>query len=117
MEPSTVEFSEHELGKLSKFVFTIYRVLGLIRVVESEVNIDADDKLMKKKSSKDDRVNQIANKGKRYVSSNFTLINFYLNLVGPKRENELTTHLLIVQVVCCFFAFVIRYQLSKLFYD
>ena len=109
MEPSTVEFSEHELGRLGKLTFALYRALGLIRVVESEVETDVDDKLLKKRV--------VAGKSKRYVSSNFTIINFYLNLVGPVRENELTFQLLVVQVACCVLAFVIRYQVSKLFYD
>jgi UDP-N-acetylglucosamine--dolichyl-phosphate N-acetylglucosaminephosphotransferase len=53
----------------------------------------------------------------QYESTNFTIINFYLTIVGPTKENKLTFSLLIIQSVSCFIAFLIRYQLSKLFYD
>ncbi|XP_063798715.1 UDP-N-acetylglucosamine--dolichyl-phosphate N-acetylglucosaminephosphotransferase [Pseudophryne corroboree] len=49
--------------------------------------------------------------------SNMTLINFVLKLIGPTNERHLTILLLVIQVLgsCC--AFLIRYQLVRLFYD
>ncbi|KAM4016657.1 UDP-N-acetylglucosamine--dolichyl-phosphate N-acetylglucosaminephosphotransferase [Anomaloglossus baeobatrachus] len=49
--------------------------------------------------------------------SNLTLINFVLMIIGPTQEKYLTILLLLIQVLgsCC--AFLIRYQLVRLFYD
>ncbi|KAM3921143.1 UDP-N-acetylglucosamine--dolichyl-phosphate N-acetylglucosaminephosphotransferase [Leptodactylus fuscus] len=49
--------------------------------------------------------------------SNLTLINFVLKIIGPTKEKNLTILLLLIQVLgsCC--AFLIRYQLVRLFYD
>ncbi|KAM8927298.1 UDP-N-acetylglucosamine--dolichyl-phosphate N-acetylglucosaminephosphotransferase [Pelodytes ibericus] len=49
--------------------------------------------------------------------NNMTLINFVLKLIGPTHERNLTLLLLLIQVLgsCC--AFLIRYQLVRLFYD
>ncbi|CAN2387914.1 UDP-N-acetylglucosamine-dolichyl-phosphate N-acetylglucosaminephosphotransferase activity [Pristimantis euphronides] len=49
--------------------------------------------------------------------SNLTIINFVLKIIGPTKEKNLTILLLMIQVLgsCC--AFLIRYQLVRLFYD
>lgn len=49
--------------------------------------------------------------------SNLTLINFVLKIIGPTKEKNLTILLLMIQILgsCC--AFLIRYQLVRLFYD
>lgn len=93
LEPSTVVFQEKDLSKLSKVMFVLFRTFRFIHVTEKTV----DGALC-------------------YESTNFTLINFYLTLVGPTGEGSLTFQLLVLQVVCCAIAFVIRYQVSKLFY-
>ncbi|KAM9299167.1 UDP-N-acetylglucosamine--dolichyl-phosphate N-acetylglucosaminephosphotransferase [Gastrophryne carolinensis] len=57
-------------------------------------------------------------KGEEFMEiNNMTLINFVLKLIGPANEETLTILLLIIQVLgsCC--AFLIRYQLVRLFYD
>ncbi|XP_072282031.1 UDP-N-acetylglucosamine--dolichyl-phosphate N-acetylglucosaminephosphotransferase [Pyxicephalus adspersus] len=61
---------------------------------------------------------------KRYKSdeeymeiNNMTLINFVLKLIGPTNERILTIVLLIIQVLGSCSAFLIRYQLVRLFYD
>ena len=123
-------FYEKDLSKLSRIIFVIFRTLRFIKVTEKLVD-DSVDKKSGKKSG------QIC-----YESSNFTLINFYLTLIGPTKEDTLTFHLLIIQVIlifwsfffnalimfswiififnfkvlCCAMAFIIRYQISKLFY-
>ncbi|CAF0926389.1 unnamed protein product [Brachionus calyciflorus] len=96
LEPSVVQFYDKDLSKLSKLIFKLFRMLKFIKVTEK---IDEKNKKLV-----------------CYESSNFTIINFYLTIVGPTREGILTKQLLILQVVCCFIAFMIRYQLSKLFY-
>lgn len=93
LEPSLVTIYEKDLSKISKVIFTVFRLLRLINVTEKVV----DDQIC-------------------YESSNFTIINFYLIWMGPTKEDRLTFHLLILQVVCCMIAFIIRYQISKLFY-
>lgn len=82
MEPSVVKFYDKDLSKLSKLIFVVFRAFRFIKVTEK---VEIDDK----------------NKNKKTVcfeSSNFTIINFYLTLVGPLREDKLTVHLLILQV-------------------
>ncbi|GLH04995.1 UDP-N-acetylglucosamine--dolichyl-phosphate N-acetylglucosaminephosphotransferase [Gryllus bimaculatus] len=49
--------------------------------------------------------------------NNFTLLNFFIVLLGPIREVVLTKYLLIFQVICSLLAFSIRYPLASLFYD
>ncbi|KAL5020418.1 hypothetical protein ScPMuIL_003310 [Solemya velum] len=49
--------------------------------------------------------------------NNFTLINLILKFTGPLHEKTLVLVLLSVQVMCSIVAFLIRYQLSRLFYD
>ncbi|XP_046854377.1 UDP-N-acetylglucosamine--dolichyl-phosphate N-acetylglucosaminephosphotransferase-like [Xenia sp. Carnegie-2017] len=49
--------------------------------------------------------------------NNLTLINFVLRLAGPTNEKILTIYILVIQTVCSFVAFLIRYQLAKFFYD
>lgn len=48
---------------------------------------------------------------------NLTVINLLLKYVGPMHERNLTLALLAIQMLCSIMAFVIRYQLVKLFYD
>lgn len=93
LEPSTVIFQEKDLSKLSKVMFVLFRAFRFIHVTEKTV----DGAVC-------------------YESTNFTLINCYLTLVGPTGEGSLTFQLLVLQVICCAIAFVIRYQVSKLFY-
>jgi hypothetical protein len=85
MEPSVVVFNDKSLNKLSKIVFFIYRKLRLIRVTERRLV---------------DKNNDI-----EYESTNFTIINLYLVIMGPTREDKLTTRLLIIQVTKPFNSF------------
>jgi UDP-N-acetylglucosamine--dolichyl-phosphate N-acetylglucosaminephosphotransferase len=49
--------------------------------------------------------------------SNYTVINLFLVVFGPMRENRLVQALLVFQVACCAAAFYVRYGLSSYFYD
>ncbi|XP_063291870.1 UDP-N-acetylglucosamine--dolichyl-phosphate N-acetylglucosaminephosphotransferase [Pelobates fuscus] len=49
--------------------------------------------------------------------NNMTLINFVLKFIGPTHERNLTVLLLFIQVLGSSCAFLIRYQLVRLFYD
>ncbi|KAE8592357.1 hypothetical protein XENTR_v10018737 [Xenopus tropicalis] len=54
----------------------------------------------------------------QYVEvNNMTLINFVLKLTGPMHERNLTVLLLFIQVLGSCAAFLVRYQLVRLFYD
>ena len=79
LEPSLVQFSDKDLGKLAKVILFIYRMLGLIKVTEKRT-LEKDKSLV------------------YYESSNFTIINYYLIKMGPTREDKLTFNLLLVQV-------------------
>jgi hypothetical protein len=98
-------------------MFYVFRKLHFIRVKET-IEETKENKII------------------RYESTNFTIINFALTLLGPTHEKSLTIILLVVQVIIlfiiflfyfllfsltkvfsCSVAFLIRYQLSKLFYD
>jgi hypothetical protein len=82
LEPSVVQFSDREVSKLSMFIFTVWRTFGFVRVTQKTVE---DDKDKNKKIT-------------HYESTNFTLINLYLVIMGPTKENKLTFSLLVVQV-------------------
>ena len=90
MEPSKVQFSEKDLkSPLSKLIFFVYRLFGLIKVTET-----TSDDVGETKKKENNKLATIV----QYESSNFTLINFYLIKMGPTREDRLTFNLLVVQV-------------------
>uniref|UniRef100_A0A0B7AJS6 UDP-N-acetylglucosamine--dolichyl-phosphate N-acetylglucosaminephosphotransferase n=1 Tax=Arion vulgaris TaxID=1028688 RepID=A0A0B7AJS6_9EUPU len=49
--------------------------------------------------------------------NNLTLNNFILRVFGPLHEQTLVIILLIIQALCSSLAFLIRYQLAKVFYN
>ncbi|XP_071095089.1 UDP-N-acetylglucosamine--dolichyl-phosphate N-acetylglucosaminephosphotransferase-like [Haliotis cracherodii] len=55
--------------------------------------------------------------GELIECNNLTLNNLILKFVGPLHERTLVVIILCFQVVCSAVAFLIRYQLSRLFYD
>lgn len=87
---STIVFKESELKSLGKIMFQIFKTLRMINV----------------KSSKEGLIE----------CNNFTLINFFIMMTGPIHEKKLTTYLLVFQIVCSIFAFLIRYPLARFFY-
>uniref|UniRef100_A0A0A9XH31 UDP-N-acetylglucosamine--dolichyl-phosphate N-acetylglucosaminephosphotransferase n=1 Tax=Lygus hesperus TaxID=30085 RepID=A0A0A9XH31_LYGHE len=50
-------------------------------------------------------------RGKEY--SNMTLINLFLRVFGPSTEEQLTTNLLVLQVICCVFGVFLRYYVGS----
>lgn len=79
LEPSTVEFYDKDLSLIGKLIFIVFRIFRLIKVTET---VESD---RKKEAIK-------------YTSSNFTIINLYLTIMGPTRENVLTRNLIVLQV-------------------
>lgn len=92
LESSKTQFRYKDLNILGRLCVSIFRLLRLIEWNEN---------------SKDGIV----------TTNNFTLINFLLVILGPQHEQRLTHYLLVVQVLCTFVAFVIRYPLAKYFYE
>lgn len=87
---SVTIFKESELGVLGKIMFKILKMLRLVNV----------------RTVKDGLIE----------CNNLTLINFFIMYTGPIHERTLTNYLLIFQVLCSVFAFIIRYPLAIFFY-
>lgn len=87
---SVTIFKESELGVLGKIMFRILKALRLVSV----------------RSVKDGLTE----------CNNLTLINFFILFTGPIHERSLTRYLLIFQILCSIFAFIIRYPLAIFFY-
>jgi hypothetical protein len=87
-----VTFHAKDLSKLAMLMFVVARKLRLVKVHERVVDDDLNASASAKKVPKTIQ----------YESSNFTIINFYLTIVGPTNEKWLTIHLLILQVNFCF---------------
>lgn len=49
--------------------------------------------------------------------TNMTLINVFLQILGPMTEQQLCIALLAFQIVCCAFGLYIRYNLAQLVFD
>ena len=87
LEPSVVTFMDKDLKFLSKIMFYIFRKLRFIKVKETIVETKEHKEV-------------------QYESTNFTIINFALTILGPTHEKMLTIILLIVQV-----SFLFQHQL------
>lgn len=51
------------------------------------------------------------------IKSNLNLVNLFLWIFGPMTERTLCVVVLAFQILCCLFAFWVRYRLSTVFYD
>ncbi|KAM4704131.1 UDP-N-acetylglucosamine--dolichyl-phosphate N-acetylglucosaminephosphotransferase [Rhinophrynus dorsalis] len=88
------KFKETELSQLGAFIIKVAEALHVLDVRRAQ----GED-------------------GKYIEVNNLTLINFVLKLVGPTHERSLTLLMLFIQVLGSCGAFLIRYQLVRLFYD
>lgn len=94
LEPSTVIFKKDSLSFLGRFCLFIAKLFRLVHCTERV---------------KDEEI---------YTeSTNFTLINYTLEVFGPMHERTLTLYLMTIQMLCSCVAFCIRYGLSRVFYD
>ncbi|XP_074833165.1 UDP-N-acetylglucosamine--dolichyl-phosphate N-acetylglucosaminephosphotransferase isoform X2 [Carettochelys insculpta] len=94
LEMSYSKFRTKSLSALGKYVLKVSETLHIVDV-RQELDEDED-----------------------YTEcNNMTLINFVIKLIGPASEQTLTILLLLIQVVGSAIAFLIRYQLVRLFYD
>lgn len=75
----------------------ILQVAEMLRVLEVKRGQEGDDEFVE--------------------CNNMTLINLVLNILGPTHERDLTTIMLLIQVLGSALAFGIRYHLVRLFYD
>lgn len=95
MNPSTFQIkSLDQLSNGGKLIVRLLSLFGLITIETSSVDGDSCLNI-----------------------TNFTMINFLLRFLGPTHEKTLTIFLLVIQIICSLVGFLIRYQLSKLFYD
>ena len=54
--------------------------------------------------------------GVRFKGTNCTLVNLMLLMFKPMREDNLTTCILVLQLLCSLFAFFVRYAISRFVY-
>ncbi|XP_041373345.1 UDP-N-acetylglucosamine--dolichyl-phosphate N-acetylglucosaminephosphotransferase-like [Gigantopelta aegis] len=94
VEISYTKFKEKDLGFIGKMFLKLYRVCF---VLHFKTGVGEDSEFTE--------------------CNNFTLINLILRFIGPLHEKTLVIILLIFQVFCSIIALLIRYQLSRLFYD
>ncbi|CAH2108252.1 unnamed protein product [Euphydryas editha] len=88
--PSKTVIIKKELTALNKFVL---EVLTRFRLVDKQEDDDC------------------------IIINNMTLINLFLIKLGPMPEVQLTTSLLLFQILCTCLAFLIRYPMASYFYD
>ncbi|XP_044852988.1 UDP-N-acetylglucosamine--dolichyl-phosphate N-acetylglucosaminephosphotransferase isoform X2 [Mauremys mutica] len=94
LEMSYSKFRTKSLSALGKYILKVSETLHIVDVRQE---LDEDEEYTE--------------------CNNMTLINFVLKLIGPAPEQTLTVLLLLIQVVGSTTAFLIRYQLVRLFYD
>lgn len=95
MRPSSFNYDPSKTRVWGRIVVSIYQRLGLVQVTEKE----------------DSKTGKIS-----IEVTNCTLVNLMLLIFKPMRENNLTTCLLVCQILCSLFAFFIRYGVSKFVY-
>jgi UDP-N-acetylglucosamine--dolichyl-phosphate N-acetylglucosaminephosphotransferase len=88
---SKTTFKENELNFIGRQIFFVLKTFRLI----------------KWERSKDDLI----------TCNNLTIINFFILFTGPIHEEKLNSSILVFQVVCACFAFLIRYPLAQYFYS
>ncbi|CAI6364993.1 unnamed protein product [Macrosiphum euphorbiae] len=91
LSPSYAECNNNKISPIGKMCLKVFSIFNIIHIEEKP------DEIIK--------------------CNNLTLINLCLLKMGPTNEKTLTITLLIVQLVCSLFAFIIRYPLASLFYD
>eukprot|EP00063_Salmo_salar_P076312 XP_014051147.1 PREDICTED: UDP-N-acetylglucosamine--dolichyl-phosphate N-acetylglucosaminephosphotransferase isoform X1 [Salmo salar] len=88
------KFKRRDLSKLGNLIL---QVAEMLRVLEVKRGQEGDDEFVE--------------------CNNMTLINLVLKILGPTHERDLTTIMLLIQVLGSVLAFGIRYHLVRLFYD
>ncbi|KAL3848081.1 hypothetical protein ACJMK2_018962 [Sinanodonta woodiana] len=91
---SFTKFKYKDLHILAKFFIQVCRKLSLLEVKE---NVGEDKEYME--------------------CNNLTFINLLLKFLGPLHEKTTVTILLAIQGYCSLVAFLIRYQVARLFYN
>lgn len=94
MTMSYAKFKSNSINPLGSLVLKIFHLFGLVSLKTTQ----GED-------------------GEYIEHNNLTLINLLLKFLGPLHERTLVTLLLVIQVFGSILAFLIRYQLARLFYD
>ncbi|XP_019402699.1 PREDICTED: UDP-N-acetylglucosamine--dolichyl-phosphate N-acetylglucosaminephosphotransferase [Crocodylus porosus] len=92
-----MSYSKFKTKSLSTLGACILKVSESLRFVDVRQGVDED--------------------GEYTECNNMTIINFVIKLIGPTPEQTLTIVLLLIQILGSTIAFLIRYQLVRLFYD
>jgi len=107
---STVVFDHNQLTPFGKFIFSILKRFHLVSIFTPVIVEDrkVGEGLTLKAGKKPLAL---------YEINNLTIINLALRILGPTHERRLTIVLLAFQIFCSVFAFAVRYQFVKLFFD
>ena len=92
MSCSHFEYRESELNCVNRTIIRVFEKLNFVSVHKVPLSVET------------------------YKVTNFTIINFCLNWYGPMRESQLTSTLLVAQLLCSLLAFFVRYYLSSILY-
>jgi len=104
MRPSTFQIkSLDELNFIGRTIVRLLSFLGIVGIHSSSPSSPSSS--------------SSPNEDTKIEITNFTMVNFCLRVFGPKHEATLTSILLGIQIVSSIVGFLIRYQLSRLFYD
>ena len=93
LNPSVFQFKEKSLKPIGRLILKLYELVGLVKI---DHVVDSDDG-----SSQ---------------SSNCTLINFAIKILGPIHERDLVIRLLAFQVSCSFFQLNSKQQATRNWY-
>ncbi|RTG86415.1 uncharacterized protein DC041_0006852 [Schistosoma bovis] len=140
LHPSRVRFHPKSLSRLGQFVLTVFSYVGIIECKlcpdcipnistlpttgmivsqQSHENMSSDEEqTSERRRARSRSPVQTKLPTEEIVEvDNLTVINMMLRVLGPRNEQQTTNTLLLLQILCSCFAFMIRYPLAWLFYD
>ncbi|CAI2725518.1 unnamed protein product [Schistosoma spindalis] len=140
LHPSRVRFHPKSLSRPGQFVLTVFSYVGIIEcklcpdcipniptsprtgmIVSqpSHENMSSDEEQTSERQRARSRspVQTKLPTEEIVEVDNLTVINMMLRVLGPRNEQQTTNTLLLLQILCSCFAFMIRYPLAWFFYD
>ncbi|CAH8480431.1 unnamed protein product [Schistosoma mattheei] len=140
LHPSRVRFHPKSLSRPGQFVLTVFSYVGIIECKlcpdcipnistspttgmivsqSSHENMSSDEEqTSERRRARSRSPVQTKLPTEEIVEvDNLTVINMMLRVLGPRNEQQTTNTLLLLQILCSCFAFMIRYPLAWLFYD
>uniref|UniRef100_A0A095AEX1 UDP-N-acetylglucosamine--dolichyl-phosphate N-acetylglucosaminephosphotransferase n=1 Tax=Schistosoma haematobium TaxID=6185 RepID=A0A095AEX1_SCHHA len=140
LHPSRVRFHPKSLSRPGQFVLTVFSYVGIIECKlcpdcipnistspttgmivsqSSHENMSSDEEQTSERQRARSRSPAQTKLPTEEIVEvdNLTVINMMLRVLGPRNEQQTTNTLLLLQILCSCFAFMIRYPLAWLFYD